>query len=295
MASATSTLPVLVAGGGIGGLAAALALVKRGFAVTVLEQSPEIGEIGAGIQLGPNAFSAFDALGVGERARGPCRLYRLHGDARCARRALRRPHPHRRGLPRALRQPVCGDPPRRRAPLAARRRAGVRPRRVPHLDACRARRAAGRPRHRLRPAGQDLHRTGARRRRRREVGGARAVRGRPGARHRPRRLPRGRRQEGLPGRAAMECGQHLGRSELPPRALPAAWRRAVQRRRHLPQPRGRAVGRHRRQPRGGAELLPGHPSEATPVDRPAQELEALGHRRPRADRQLDFRPCHAAR
>ncbi len=69
MASAGSTLPVLVAGGGIGGLAAALALVKRGFAVTVLEQSPEIGEIGAGIQLGPNAFSAFDALGVGERAR----------------------------------------------------------------------------------------------------------------------------------------------------------------------------------------------------------------------------------
>ncbi|MFO1269339.1 MAG: 3-hydroxybenzoate 6-monooxygenase [Rubrivivax sp.] len=65
-----ATLPVLIAGGGIGGLAAALALVKRGFAVTLLEQSPEIGEIGAGIQLGPNAFSAFDALGVGERARG---------------------------------------------------------------------------------------------------------------------------------------------------------------------------------------------------------------------------------
>ncbi len=36
----------------------------------MIEQSPEIGEIGAGIQLGPNAFSAFDALGVGERARG---------------------------------------------------------------------------------------------------------------------------------------------------------------------------------------------------------------------------------
>lgn len=62
--------PVLVAGGGIGGLAAALALVRRGFDVKVLEQAPEIGEIGAGIQLGPNAFAAFDALGVGERARG---------------------------------------------------------------------------------------------------------------------------------------------------------------------------------------------------------------------------------
>lgn len=65
----TQQLPVLVAGGGIGGLAAALALVRRGFKVQVLEQAEEIGEIGAGIQLGPNAFHAFDALGVGEKAR----------------------------------------------------------------------------------------------------------------------------------------------------------------------------------------------------------------------------------
>ena len=64
------SLPVIVAGGGIGGLAAALALTRRGFAVKVLEQSPKLGEIGAGIQLGPNAFAAFDALGVGPNARG---------------------------------------------------------------------------------------------------------------------------------------------------------------------------------------------------------------------------------
>jgi 2-polyprenyl-6-methoxyphenol hydroxylase-like FAD-dependent oxidoreductase len=63
------TQPVLVAGGGIGGLAAALALARQGLAVKVLEQSAHIGEIGAGIQLGPNAFSAFDALGIGDRAR----------------------------------------------------------------------------------------------------------------------------------------------------------------------------------------------------------------------------------
>jgi salicylate hydroxylase len=50
-------------------LAAALALVRQGFQVQVLEQAPEIGEIGAGIQLGPNAFHAFDALGIGEKAR----------------------------------------------------------------------------------------------------------------------------------------------------------------------------------------------------------------------------------
>ncbi len=63
------SLPVLVAGGGIGGLAAALALTRRGLKVKVLEQAPALGEIGAGIQLGPNAFAAFDALGVGEKAR----------------------------------------------------------------------------------------------------------------------------------------------------------------------------------------------------------------------------------
>jgi salicylate hydroxylase len=70
MNASPSDLPVLVAGGGIGGLAAALALVRQGFTVQVFEQAPEIGEIGAGIQLGPNAFHAFDALGVGEKARG---------------------------------------------------------------------------------------------------------------------------------------------------------------------------------------------------------------------------------
>ena len=65
----TSKGLVLVAGGGIGGLAAALAVARRGFAVKVLEQAAEIGEIGAGVQLAPNAFAAFDALGVGERMR----------------------------------------------------------------------------------------------------------------------------------------------------------------------------------------------------------------------------------
>lgn len=69
MSDKHSKLPVLVAGGGIGGLAAALALVRQGFHVKVMEQAAEIGEIGAGIQLGPNAFHAFDALGIGEKAR----------------------------------------------------------------------------------------------------------------------------------------------------------------------------------------------------------------------------------
>ena len=60
---------VLVIGGGIGGLATALALARQGIRVQLLEQAPEIQEIGAGIQLAANAFNALDALGVGEAAR----------------------------------------------------------------------------------------------------------------------------------------------------------------------------------------------------------------------------------
>ncbi len=60
---------IVIVGGGIGGLAAALALSRLGIRTRVLEQSAEIGEIGAGIQLAPNAFAALDALGVGENAR----------------------------------------------------------------------------------------------------------------------------------------------------------------------------------------------------------------------------------
>ena len=57
-------LPILIAGGGIGGLTAALALSRHGFRVCLLEQAREFKEIGAGIQLGPNAFKMFDRLGI---------------------------------------------------------------------------------------------------------------------------------------------------------------------------------------------------------------------------------------
>ena len=60
----TSPLPILIAGGGIGGLATALVLARDGHAVTVLEQAASFGEIGAGIQLGPNIFRMFAYLGL---------------------------------------------------------------------------------------------------------------------------------------------------------------------------------------------------------------------------------------
>ena len=57
---------MIIAGGGIGGLAAALALARKGYKSVVLEQAPQFGEIGAGIQIAPNAWHALDALGVGQ-------------------------------------------------------------------------------------------------------------------------------------------------------------------------------------------------------------------------------------
>lgn len=60
---------IIIVGGGIGGVATAMGLAQKGYASVVLEKSPQFGEIGAGIQLGPNAFHAFDYLGVGNEAR----------------------------------------------------------------------------------------------------------------------------------------------------------------------------------------------------------------------------------
>ena len=56
--------PVIIAGGGIGGLAAALALASRGYPSRVLEQAPEFREVGAGIQLGPNSWRCLRAMGA---------------------------------------------------------------------------------------------------------------------------------------------------------------------------------------------------------------------------------------
>ncbi len=57
-------MKILISGGGIGGLTAALCFLHHGTEVTVLEQAQELGEVGAGIQIPPNAMKVFAALGL---------------------------------------------------------------------------------------------------------------------------------------------------------------------------------------------------------------------------------------
>ncbi len=61
--------PILIAGGGIGGLATALALANRGFASEILERRLVFAEEGAGIQIGPNGTRILAALGVADALR----------------------------------------------------------------------------------------------------------------------------------------------------------------------------------------------------------------------------------
>jgi len=57
--------PIAIVGGGIGGLAAALSLLYAGLDVQVYEQAPALGEVGAGIQISPNASRLLHRLGLG--------------------------------------------------------------------------------------------------------------------------------------------------------------------------------------------------------------------------------------
>jgi 3-hydroxybenzoate 6-monooxygenase len=59
-----TNVPLLIIGGGIGGLTTALALAKRGRDVHLIERASQFGEIGAGIQIAPNASRVFDEIGV---------------------------------------------------------------------------------------------------------------------------------------------------------------------------------------------------------------------------------------
>src|SRR5258708_38300869 len=64
MLAQVGRIPLLVVGGGIGGLAAALAAAQAGYSAHVLEKAEEFTEIGAGLQLAPNATRMLDRLGI---------------------------------------------------------------------------------------------------------------------------------------------------------------------------------------------------------------------------------------
>lgn len=60
-------LDIIIAGGGIGGLTAAIALLRGGNKVRVFEAADDFGEVGAGVTLAPNAMLGYQSLGLGER------------------------------------------------------------------------------------------------------------------------------------------------------------------------------------------------------------------------------------
>lgn len=64
-----ATLDCAILGGGIAGLATAIVLRRAGAKVRVLEQAPEIGEVGAGLQISPNGFVVLEKLGLGDALR----------------------------------------------------------------------------------------------------------------------------------------------------------------------------------------------------------------------------------
>jgi 2-polyprenyl-6-methoxyphenol hydroxylase-like FAD-dependent oxidoreductase len=67
---------VLIVGGGIAGLSAAIALRRAGFRAEVFEQAPELREVGAGVGLWSNALDSLDQLGAGKMVRESCRPLR---------------------------------------------------------------------------------------------------------------------------------------------------------------------------------------------------------------------------
>jgi len=67
--AAKRPLRVAIIGAGIGGLAAACALRQRGIEVEVYERSARLEEVGAGLQIGPNAVKVFRALGLEDALR----------------------------------------------------------------------------------------------------------------------------------------------------------------------------------------------------------------------------------
>ena len=124
---------IFIAGAGIGGLTASLALAAQGFRVVMLEKAERLEEVGAGLQLSPNASRVLVDLGVqgaAWRARGHPRRHQPHERAR---RRRDRPPAARRSRQLARRRALLGGASRRPAGGAA----GARQRPSRHRSAAR--------------------------------------------------------------------------------------------------------------------------------------------------------------
>ena len=252
---------ILIAGGGIAGLASAVALAQRGHRVDVLEKASAFTEIGAGVQLGPNVTRRLATLGLEVALRAAAAQPRLlvvrsAGDGReLARMALGRDIEQRYGAPY-----LCVH----RADLHGVLRAAVQASGLAALTA-RARITRVRSRHRPGPAGQRRRaRLGGRRAgrcRRPLEHGARtgANRRRAAARHRPHGLARAGAAVRPAGRAAAHQYRGLARPAAACRLLPGARRRSAQ--------RGGAgrVRRDLRYARLGPANQPGRAAEVPPA------------------------------
>ena len=112
---------IAVAGGGIAGLTAAIALAARGFSVALFERAAQLEEIGAGIQLSPNAMAVLERLGVTPPSKGGSPSRRRSSSAARGSGAYRAAAARQDGA-RALRRALLHASPRRSAERAPRNR-----------------------------------------------------------------------------------------------------------------------------------------------------------------------------
>ncbi len=80
--------PIVIIGGGIGGLSTALALLRHDIPCAVYERAPELHEIGSGVGLWPNAVRVFDRVGVGDQVRAISGAWRTTGVSNMSGRLL---------------------------------------------------------------------------------------------------------------------------------------------------------------------------------------------------------------
>ena len=227
---------IAIIGGGIGGLAAALALERRGAEVVVYEQSRRMSEIGAGLNLTPNAVKAFRALGLEDRrsrrSASETRIFSIIRSWKSG-RYISRTQPRR--FPPKVRRAQSLRAPRRPARRVGR---GAQDDATPPRRPLRRRRERRAARHGALCRRQHDRGRCRGRRRRHSFGGARKpVRRRQAALHRLHLLARhgaGRRRA---GRHRHQERHHVDGPARPCRALPGAPRRASQHRRPCRQRR----------------------------------------------------------